>query len=206
MTGKTEIPNRLPGRPRDARADRAILDAALEAFINDGYEGMSIESVAGRAGVGKTTIYRRWPSKKELVVAAIETLFEDFSALDTGDVRTDLISIARRAGRFITETKAGEALPRMLGELASGSPLGRAYYEKVMVPRRQALVEILEGAKARGQLRADLDVNLAIAAIIGSMMFLRITRTLSDQESDLPERLVTQLIDGMASNNSPDLG
>ena len=61
-----------PGRPRDPEADRAILEATIEILGEEGYEGLSIEGVAARAGVGKTTIYRRWTSKAELVVAAIQ--------------------------------------------------------------------------------------------------------------------------------------
>jgi AcrR family transcriptional regulator len=197
MTSNAKTTVRSPGRPRDLRADRAILDAALDSFIEDGYEGMTIENVAQRAGVAKTTIYRRWSSKKELVVAAIDMLFEDFPTLETGDVRADLISLVQKAHRSIADTKAGDALPRMLGELAFGTPLGRAYHDSVMKPRRRALVETLEAAKKRGELRADLDVDLAIAAIIGSMMFLRVTRTLSGRGDDLPDRLVAQMIEGI---------
>jgi AcrR family transcriptional regulator len=197
MRNNPEPSTRVPGRPRDARADRAILDAALQSFIIDGYEGMSMEGVAARAGVGKTTIYRRWPSKKELIVAAMDTLFEDLRVPETGDVRADLSSIVRQAHRFITETKAGEVLPRMIVELASGTPLGRTYFEKVMRPRLQVIVGALDAAKERGELRADLDDHLALASIIGTMMFLRVTRTLPKTKGDLPDRLVTQLIEGM---------
>jgi AcrR family transcriptional regulator len=197
VTNKGESSPRPPGRPRDPEADRAILDAALQCFIDDGYEGMSIESVAARAGVGKTTIYRRWPSKRELIVAAIETLFGDLRVPDTGDVRADLTSLMHHAHVFLTKTKAGEVLPRMVAELAAGTPLGRTYLEKVMRPRLQGIVEALEAAKRRGELRADLDDHLALASIIGSMMFLRITRTLPKTKGDLPDRLITQLIEGM---------
>jgi hypothetical protein len=85
----------------------------------------------------------------------------------------------------------------MVVELASGTPLGRIYFEKVMGPRLKAIVGALEAAKERGQLRADLDDHVALASIIGTMMFLRVTRTLPQTKGDLPDRLVTQLIEGM---------
>jgi AcrR family transcriptional regulator len=197
MTSKGQSSTRARGRPRDTQAHRAILEAALQSFIDDGYEGMSMESVAARAGVGKTTIYRRWPSKKELIVAAMDTLLEEFRVPDTGDLRADLTSWVRHAHRFFTETKAGELLPRMIAELARGTPLGLSYFEKVMRPRLQGIVQALEAAKGRGELRADLDEHLALASIVGSMMFLRLTRALPKTKGDLPDRLVTQLIDGM---------
>ena len=73
MTVDTETAEaRGPGRPRDPAADRAILQATIELLGEEGYEGLSIEAVAARAGVGKTTVYRRWPSKEPLVVDAIK--------------------------------------------------------------------------------------------------------------------------------------
>ena len=197
LTNRSEAP-RPPGRPRDSRADRAILDAALQSFIDDRYEGMSVENIAARARVGKTTIYRRWPSKKELIIAAIDGLFEDLLVPDTGDVRADLVFVVEQAHRFLSETKAGEVLPRMVGEVASGTVLGRAYFDKVMQPRLQAIVGALEAAKARGELRADLDDHLALASTIGSMMFLRLTRTLPESKG-FADRLVSQLIEGMGA-------
>jgi AcrR family transcriptional regulator len=197
LTTLPEPRTRPPGRPRSVEADRLILSAALEAFIQEGYAGMSMEGVAARAGVGKTTIYRRWPSKQELLVAAIETLFEEFRVVDTGDLRADLTSIARQAQHFLTETKAGEVLPRMVVEVTGGTQLGRAYFEKVMMPRLQAARAVLEGAMSRGELRRDLDVQLALAAMVGSLMFLRITHTLPGDPAVLAEKLVGQLMEGL---------
>ena len=197
MTDARVTAARAPGRPRSAEADRAILDAALDAFIEHGYEGMSVEAVAERAGVGKTTIYRRWPSKQDLVVAAMDTLLEDVHPTSTGDTEADLVTLVGRAHDFITRTKAGEVLPRMIGELAAGTPLGRAYFEKVMRPRLGELGGIFKDGKARGELRPDVDVNLALAAIIGSMMFLRMTGTLPKAKGTLPSRLIAQLMEGL---------
>lgn len=199
-----DAPTRPPGRPRSVRADRAILEAALDAFTEDGYEGMSMEGVASRAGVGKSTVYRRWPCKDDLLLAAIESLLEDFHVDDTGDVRADLTAVARQALRFITETKAGEVLPRMVVQVVTGTPLGRAYAEKIMGPRAVAAGRVIEAAKARGELHPDLDAHLAVASLVGSLIFLRITSALPDSGDgpaavDLAERLVGQLLDGMAA-------
>src|SRR5205085_1795776 len=109
----------------------------------------------------------------------------------------DLVTLVGRAHDFITKTRAGEVLPRMIGELAAGTPLGRAYFEKVMQPRLGELGGIFKDGKAKGELRPDLDVNLAMAAIIGSMMFLRMTGTLPRTKGTLPARLIAQLMDGL---------
>ena len=74
---------RRPGRPRDERADRAIIDATLELFAADGYSALSVEAVAVKAEVSKATIYRRWPGKRELVLDALATLNDDFPAAST---------------------------------------------------------------------------------------------------------------------------
>ena len=158
---------------------------------------MSIESVAERAGVGKTTIYRRWRSKEELVVATIDTLYEGMNVPDTGDVRADLTSAVRHMHGLIRTTKAGRALPRMASELARDTPLGHAYKRSVLTPRLNALGVALQRAKDRGELRVDLDVQIAVASIVGPMMFLVVTGRMANFDDDLAERLVEQAINGM---------
>ena len=188
---------RAPGRPRDARVERAILDAALDLFLEVGFDAMSIESVAERACVAKTTIYRRWQSKEELVVATISSLYKGMEFPDTGDVRADLTSVVSHMHRLIRTTKAGQALPRMTGELARDTPLGHAYMKSVMGPKIEAAGAALQRAKDRGELRPDLDVQIAIASIVGPMMFLVLTGRIASFGDDLAARLVDQAIDGM---------
>jgi AcrR family transcriptional regulator len=158
---------------------------------------MGIQSVTARAGVAKTTIYRRWPSKEELLIAAIESLMADFPAVaDSGEVEADMVFVLGRVHDFITKTKAGEVFPRMAVEIATGTHLGRTYFGRVLEPRLRAFTRMLEDAEQRDELRADLDVRLAAASTIGSMMFLRITRSLPKTKRDLPDRVVAQLLEG----------
>jgi len=177
--------------------ERAILDAALDLFLEVGFDAMSIGSVAERAGVGKTTIYRRWRSKEELIVATISSLYEGMEFPDTGDVRADLTSVVHHMHGLIRTTKAGQALPRMAGELARDTPLGHAYMRSVMGPKIEAAGAALQRAKDRGALRADLDVRIAVASIVGPMMFLVLTGRIASFGDDLAARLVDQAIDGM---------
>jgi AcrR family transcriptional regulator len=189
---------RSPGRPRDAQADQAIRDATLELLADLGYEATTVEAVADRAGVGKATIYRRWPNKQELVLAAIDALYEQsIEVPDTGDVRSDLVELIRRAGRLLTTTRAGQILPRIAPEVAQDTPLGRAYLDTVMAPRLNALAAALERAKQRGELRPDLHVDLAITCFIGPMMFLALTRRIEREGPDLPERLADYVLEGL---------
>lgn len=190
---------RPPGRPRSPRADKAILRATLELFGEVGFEALTIEGVAERATVGKTTIYRRWPSKEELVSAAVGTLSADLAVPASGSVRDDLIDLLRQMIRFITSEPAGRVLPRMASEMAAGSSMGRAYVRMVIGPRRELVAGALRRGVERGELGEDLDVELAIDALIGPLIVRRMLggpRTTFPRE--LPERLVDGALRGLA--------
>lgn len=193
------ISRRPPGRPRDARADDAILEAALDTLIEVGYERLIVERVAERAGVAKATVYRRWPSKQELVVAALESLHAPLQTPDSGDIRADLTVLIRQAQQFLTQTKAGRVLPRMVGEFATGSPVGRAFMARVLLPRMADVQQVLERAKQRGDLREDLDLDLALPQIMGPILFLYLLGKLHDLDAEFPERFTRHVLDGMAS-------
>jgi AcrR family transcriptional regulator len=190
-------PARKRGRPRSAQAQAAILAAAVDLFSDLGFDGMSVEAVAAKAGVGKATIYRRWPSKEDLVVEAISGLIPPPEAPDTGTTRDDLLAMVGSAIRFIRTTKAGDALPRMAGEIAARSPVGRRYVEKVIKPRRAVLAEIVQRGVRRGELRADLDVELAVDAVLGPAVLRKLMGTLDRESDDFPERLTDAALRGM---------
>jgi AcrR family transcriptional regulator len=157
---------------------------------------MTVEAVADRARVGKATIYRRWPNKQELLLAAVDALYEEgLEVPDTGDIRSDLVELIRRAHRLMTGTRAGQVLPRIIPEVAQDTSLGRAYLDTVMAPRLHILATVLTRAQQRGELRPDLDVELAVTFVVGPMMFLVLTRR-SGRE-DLPERLVDHVLNGL---------
>jgi AcrR family transcriptional regulator len=172
-------PPRPPGRPRSPEADRAILDAAIELFIEEGYEGMSIEGVAARAGVGKTTIYRRWASKEELIVAAIDELIFEVEPLDTGSLRRDLVDLITQLQVVMSSSRAGQVFPRMVPHVAAGSPLGRVYLQRVIAPRFELLRSVLARAAERGEVPADLDPELVRGLLVGPIMIFKLTGQLT---------------------------
>lgn len=156
-------PARSLGRPRSARAHQAILDATIDLFVEQGYQGMSIEGVAARAGVGKTTIYRRWTSKGDLILDAIEELLFDVHPRDTGSLRDDLADLLVQLQTVLTSSRFGEVFPRMVPEIAAGSPLGRAWLEQVIEPRFAILRSMLRRGVDRGELPKDVDLEVARA-------------------------------------------
>lgn len=164
-----------PGRPRDERAETAILDAALELFIEKGIEGLTIEAIAGEACVGKTTIYRRWESKEELVAAALDRKYAIPEIPDLGDVVEELQTVLSTVRSFMSSSLAGKILPRMMGEVAGGSTLGKLYMEQVIAPRRKLLVGLIQRGIDRGQLTADTDPELLVDGIMGATIFLRLS-------------------------------
>jgi len=188
---------RPPGRPRSAQAHQAILDAAVALFIEEGLEGMSVEAVAARAGTGKTTIYRRWPSKEDLVIDAIAQVLSTAPATDTGSVREDLLQLGRELHGLMSSSATGGVFPRMAAEVARRSRLGRLYGQRVIEPRRAALAGALLRGIERGELPKDTDVELAIDLLVGGLLLRRLTGRLR-RSDPTPERAVDLLLAGLA--------
>jgi AcrR family transcriptional regulator len=189
---------RGPGRPRSARAESAILEAALVLLVTDGLEGMTIEGIAARAGVGKTTIYRRWSSREEVVAAALRTMTADIQIPDTGRVRDDLIAMMREFQRSSMNSAVGAMIGRLAGATIRNPELKEIFWANVFIPRRQALTHIVQRGLERGELRAGLDVELALDMLVGTVLFEALfgePETVADPE--FPSRLTDVLIEGI---------
>src|SRR6266542_1733281 len=90
---------RRPGRPRSEQAEQAIIEATLDLFAEQGFEGVCVEAVAARAGVGKATIYRRWPNKEELIIDAVASMKGPVPPIGGKSVRDDLVTLLSRVGK-----------------------------------------------------------------------------------------------------------
>ncbi len=190
---------RSSGRPRSAQADSAIVTATLDAYVEFGFDAMKLDDIATRAGVSKATIYRRFASKEDLLVAAVESLYTDVELVDTGDLRNDLIALVRQAQQFLGKSRAGEVLPRMLSEVATGTPLGMAYRKRVLEPRFAGIIGAAEAARDRGDLRPTANPDLLVAAVVGPMIFLRLLGDTSHRhDAELAPKLVDVLLAGLA--------
>ena len=123
------------GRPRKPETDAAILDAALAVFGEAGYEGMTVEAVAARAGVGKATIYRRWSSKDDLIIGAIQEVLTSVEVPAMGDLRTTLITMVRGAITLMKTTDGGIDLsPHGRLRWRAGPRSGSATWSRSSVP------------------------------------------------------------------------
>jgi len=161
---------RRPGRPRSEQADQAIIDATLEVFAESGPDGLCIEQVAARAGVGKATIYRRWPGKEELLLDAIGAMRTPLPQPQGRSVRADLVTLIealckeaadpRRARQFALLHGDGLKYPRLLAR----------YNQIVMEPRRELIRSVLRRGVATGELRETTDVDAAMFLLSGAVL------------------------------------
>lgn len=153
------------GRPVVER----VLDATRAELAEVGYGALSIEAVAARAGVNKTTVYRRWPTRAELVTAALLVVAEQsWSAETTGDLREDLLAMARSGARFLSLPE-GVSVARTL--IAGGTEHELRVVTRAMRERqRRIAVEIVEKAKARGELDARIEPELLFSAVLGALV------------------------------------
>jgi AcrR family transcriptional regulator len=188
---------RRPGRPRSAAADSAILQATLELLLDTGYRGLTMEQVRARAGVGKATLYRRYGSKEELVAAAVRHLNQEITVPDTGTVRDDILAVAGSVLAAAARVGAATFIPRMLAESAGDPEMQAIFYENLVAPRRAVMAEVLRRGIARGELRADLDVELAIDMITGPWVY-RLLISGGDLSPMDPPRLLDLVLRGIA--------
>jgi AcrR family transcriptional regulator len=178
---------RPAGRPLDESVDEAILQAAVRLLHEQGYARMSIAGVAEEAGVGRPAIYRRYSDKADLVSAAIAHMRVRVPAPDTGSTRKDLIEHLERARRIYDMSLMGT----LLVEQDKHPELLQRFRERMMLPQRELVAGVLERGKERGEVRKDLDVELAVDAVMGSFMYHAIV--LGRPKRGWPERVVDTL-------------
>ena len=171
--GDTEGAPRSPGRPRDARHDQAILEATLEILQEQGYRGVTIEGVAARAGVGRPTIYRRWPSKPALVVAAlVQSTRLAVPVRDTGSLRRDLIAFQRHQVELMNAPDARRVTAGLIADLADDPELAETYMTQYLAPRRATVWQVLERGVDRGELDPGVDLAFIYDLLVGPL-FMR---------------------------------
>jgi AcrR family transcriptional regulator len=193
---------RKAGRPRSAQSHQAILKATIELLAEEGIGSMSIEAVAARAGVGKATIYRRWSSKENLVIDAIHGWRTEVPIIETGNLREDLIVALRNAFQAFSNNPFSEKLVfRLIGDAKSNPEIFQAFQAKLIAPRIQLFTQMIERAKARGELRQDTDPLIIVSLIFGSLtypMLLAGTGSTSPPSTNLPEQIVDTVLHGIA--------
>lgn len=161
------------GRPRSVEADKAIVHATLELLGEVGPTGLTVEEVASRAGVSKATLYRRYPGKDQLIVDALASLNADLpvEVPDVGSTRDTLVLMLDtwRAGH--ATSLAGRLFPRVTAHARTNPPLFGCFYDRVIEPRRELFRLVLRRGIDRGELRGDVDIELAVTLLIAPTLY-----------------------------------
>jgi AcrR family transcriptional regulator len=190
------------GRPRDSRIDSAILEATRELIAERGVHEFRTEDVAVRAGVGKGAIYRRYPSKDDLVTAAVGALVDaEIQVPDTGSTRSDLLALMGEAVELYRGSLPGRLMSSLVSAMAQRPELARAVRDGFLAGRRAALAHVLRRGIERGDLRSDLDLEFALD-VFGGPLFYRLLITGGPIDEQLAEGVAELILRGFAPDRS----
>ena len=159
------------GRPRNAGAERAILQAALDLVSVSGYRNVTVDAIAARAGVSKMTVYRRWLHKAALVMDALLTLVGPGTDFPVAERAMDSLRLQLDLQAKFFRGPHGLLIRSLVAEAQTDADLARAFREGWIVPRREGVVWVLQSAIEQGDLRKDLDVEVAVDALYGPIYY-----------------------------------
>ncbi|MBB4680133.1 TetR/AcrR family transcriptional regulator [Crossiella cryophila] len=158
------------GRPRDERVDQRILDAVVAELAERGVAGFASNRVAARSGVAKRSIYSRWPNNEELILAGLSTLTAHVTHPRTGSVRGDLTALAEVLAELFTGPRCRVIL-RCETELAEYPELHERIQQTCVQPMEDVVREILRNGVGRGELRADVDIQLMVELLTAAVLY-----------------------------------
>jgi AcrR family transcriptional regulator len=159
------------GRPRSDEAHQAILTAALEEVFAVGFRALGVDMIAAKAGVGKATIYRRWPNKAAVVMDAFLAEVGPGTGFPPAPRALDRIRMQMEAQSKAFRSKYGVLIKSLLGEAQFDAELAEAFRERWIMPRRRLAREVLEEAIQQGDLRDDIDIEAAIDTLYAPIYY-----------------------------------
>ncbi|MFE7422791.1 TetR/AcrR family transcriptional regulator [Rhodococcus sp. NPDC057529] len=196
-----------PGaRGRRARTERLVLDATRELLAECGVRGLTVEGVATRSGVAKTTIYRHYRSKTDLALAVLLDMVDDVGTpREVGDACVELAAVVDRTVELLRSTLMGRIMKGLVSEVAADPELARAYRERVVNRRLEDVRRVVEQGIARGELRPDLDPEMVTDLLLGPIYY-RLFLSGSPLDDDFGERLVNALRSAICREGAPRPG
>jgi AcrR family transcriptional regulator len=171
VTAESGPAHRAPGRPRSVEADRAIIDAIVDLLVDRGYREVTIEAVAARAGVAKTTIYRRWPSKADMVVEAIASCKKECLVQDAGCSTDTVACILIGMLSTLSCSRVAKVLAGLTMEMAHNEELAVAVREGLLKPNREVVIDLLRRGVETKEFRADTNLELVADVLVGPIFF-----------------------------------
>ena len=158
------------GRPRDERIDTEVVSAVLNSLRSGGYGAVTIDGIARKVKRARTSIYRRWPSKRHLVAYAVVSEMGDNPAADTGVLREDLEAAVETLLKAFAGP-LGQALAGLVADMAQDEELAETIRKEVLAARRKSMREAFARAGTRGEIRKDLDIELVLDMLTGPFYY-----------------------------------
>ncbi|MCF3962328.1 TetR/AcrR family transcriptional regulator [Streptomyces fuscigenes] len=207
-TGPEGMHQGRTGRPRSLAADAAILAATREALVDVGWSRLTMSDVAARAGVAKTTLYRRWPGRNELVVDAVAVLFDELELPDLGSLPADVESVVRQFGALLERPEAKTALMAVIAEATRDEALRQRIRTAIVERQKRLVVAGRRRAEERGEIppppdaeTASRDTDLIFDVVAGAVVH----RTLVSAErvdADWARRLTELILTGLSARRT----
>jgi AcrR family transcriptional regulator len=186
------------GRPRSASAEHAIRDAAVELLSERGIGGFSVEAVAARAGVAKTTIYRRWPTREDLIVAVVSDLKGPANVAPGQSLRGDLLHVLRQTARDNRSGRWTRLMTRLMVDAQEYPELVAEIWRQSIGPRRAYLLGILRRGVAHGEIRPDADLEL-----LADMLVMPVTSRVRLRPEPLSDAQLADVVDIVVTGVAP---
>jgi AcrR family transcriptional regulator len=188
----------MRGRRRSERSHHAIVAATQELLLERGYADLTIEGIAARAGVGKQTIYRWWPSRAALVLEAYLSGEEAVrQPAEGGSAREDVRALLGWLIAVLAEPTGGPVVAGLISDLQHDADLAEGFRRDVVPARREGMLAALERGRARGEIREEADLDLAVDALHGAV-FYRLLLSGEPLDDAFAERLADQTLAGLA--------
>lgn len=196
---RLDSPARKAGRPRSEEAHAAILGASIQLIREAGYEALTMDAIAARAGVGKATVYRRWKSKEFLVAEALERLMLGIQVPDTGDVRSDVLAVMQTNLTLYRDPATTGLLASLVAAMVRSAPIAKALRGGFISARRKALHAVLSRGVRRGEVRPDTDLQVAVD-VLSAPLFFRALATGGRVDQPLISKTVAMVLRGISAH------
>jgi AcrR family transcriptional regulator len=201
--GQPGPPATLRGRPRSTEVDEAILTAALDELVEHGFASMTIDGIAARAGVARTTVYRRWSSTDQLCMAAIERVREQLPRPPGHSVREDLIFLLGEVNRILTSTRFGQILPQLAAEAQRRPDLSRAYWTTYLTRGRGVISDVIRRGMAEGVITEGVITEGAAIEFVTDMLVGPLVHRLLWQLDPATDDNIVALVDTILAGLRP---
>ncbi|MFH8290846.1 TetR/AcrR family transcriptional regulator [Streptomyces sp. NPDC018059] len=201
----TTPPSRTGGRPRSATADAAILEATRQGLVELGWSKLTLGAVATRAGVAKTTLYRRWAGKSELVVDAVAELFDELELPDRGSLAADIEGVVLQFAALLGRPETKTALMAVVAESTTDEPLRHRIRESIVDRQKRLVLAGRKRAQERGELPVEPDASAAartadlIFDVIAGAVVHRALVSAEPVDEEWARRFTLLLLGGLAA-------